>query len=113
MTKIEKVQNDIITYLPDYIIYDETLGPVVLTDKNVVLDEVDPSTYTGKITINLVLDRAVSYTHLRAHETVLDLVCRLLLEKKKKQSNKNFLFLVIQPYLNSHTLTSNNYTPPS
>ena len=29
---------------------------------------------------------AVSYTHLRAHETVLDLVCRLLLEKKKKIS---------------------------
>mgnify|MGYP003379044556 CR=1 FL=1 len=26
----------------------------------------------------------VSYTHLRAHETVLDLVCRLLLEKQKK-----------------------------
>ena len=26
---------------------------------------------------------AVSYTHLRAHETVLDLVCRLLLEKTK------------------------------
>eukprot|EP00657_Telonema_sp_P-1_P010287 TRINITY_DN4638_c0_g1_i1.p1 TRINITY_DN4638_c0_g1~~TRINITY_DN4638_c0_g1_i1.p1 ORF type:complete len:306 (-),score=47.97 TRINITY_DN4638_c0_g1_i1:81-998(-) len=29
---------------------------------------------------------SVSYTHLRAHETVLDLVCRLLLEKKKKQN---------------------------
>src|SRR5664280_2360477 len=29
--------------------------------------------------------QAVSYTHLRAHETVLDLVCRLLLEKKKQQ----------------------------
>ena len=29
-------------------------------------------------------DAPVSYTHLRAHETVLDLVCRLLLEKKKK-----------------------------
>ena len=28
--------------------------------------------------------RTVSYTHLRAHETVLDLVCRLLLEKKTK-----------------------------
>ena len=28
----------------------------------------------------------VSYTHLRAHETVLDLVCRLLLEKKKQQT---------------------------
>ena len=25
---------------------------------------------------------SVSYTHLRAHETVLDLVCRLLLEQK-------------------------------
>ena len=31
--------------------------------------------------------RAVSYTHLRAHETVLDLVCRLLLEKKKKYTH--------------------------
>ena len=28
---------------------------------------------------------AVSYTHLRAHETSLHLVCRLLLEKKKKK----------------------------
>ena len=27
--------------------------------------------------------QTVSYTHLRAHETVLDIVCRLLLEKKK------------------------------
>ena len=27
---------------------------------------------------------AVSYTHLRAHETVLELVCRLLLENKKE-----------------------------
>ena len=26
----------------------------------------------------------VSYTHLRAHETVLDIVCRLLLEKTNK-----------------------------
>ena len=35
---------------------------------------------TEQILIGLV---AVSYTHLRAHETVLDLVCRLLLEKTK------------------------------
>ena len=28
---------------------------------------------------------AVSYTHLRAHETREDLVCRLLLEKKKER----------------------------
>eukprot|EP00657_Telonema_sp_P-1_P003053 TRINITY_DN17182_c0_g1_i1.p2 TRINITY_DN17182_c0_g1~~TRINITY_DN17182_c0_g1_i1.p2 ORF type:complete len:104 (+),score=27.38 TRINITY_DN17182_c0_g1_i1:145-456(+) len=32
--------------------------------------------------------RSVSYTHLRAHETVLDLVCRLLLEKKKYNRKK-------------------------
>ena len=33
---------------------------------------------------------AVSYTHLRAHETVLDLVCRLLLEKKKKSNDTRY-----------------------
>ncbi len=30
----------------------------------------------------------VSYTHLRAHETDSYLVCRLLLEKKKKEQQK-------------------------
>ena len=30
-------------------------------------------------------DKAVSYTHLRAHETPEHLVCRLLLEKKKQK----------------------------
>ena len=39
--------------------------------------------------IGLLYDPSpVSYTHLRAHETVLDLVCRLLLEKKKTINNK-------------------------
>ena len=37
----------------------------------------------GKKKVEGVTVKAVSYTHLRAHETVLDLVCRLLLEKKK------------------------------
>ena len=32
--------------------------------------------------------KSVSYTHLRAHETVLDLVCRLLLEKKKEKTRQ-------------------------
>src|SRR5450756_2929437 len=32
--------------------------------------------------------KAVSYTHLRAHETRHDLVCRLLLEKKKQKKKK-------------------------
>ena len=31
----------------------------------------------------------VSYTHLRAHETGRNLVCRLLLEKKNTKTNKN------------------------
>src|SRR5664280_1385582 len=35
-----------------------------------------------------LLSASVSYTHLRAHETVLDLVCRLLLEKKKNNKIK-------------------------
>ena len=35
--------------------------------------------------------RPVSYTHLRAHETVLDLVCRLRLEKKKITSTRSGL----------------------
>ena len=33
---------------------------------------------------------AVSYTHLRAHETVLDLVCRLLLEKTNTKETKHY-----------------------
>src|SRR5450756_3078454 len=32
---------------------------------------------------------SVSYTHLRAHETRHELVCRLLLEKKKRQVTIN------------------------
>src|SRR5674476_328492 len=38
-----------------------------------------PATLDGKLALFLV---AVSYTHLRAHETGRNLVCRLLLEKK-------------------------------
>ena len=41
---------------------------------------------------SLIYDAPVSYTHLRANETVLDLVCRLQLAKKKqKTKNKKFL----------------------
>ena len=40
----------------------------------------------GAATVSQISITAVSYTHLRAHETVLDLVCRLLLEKKKKRT---------------------------
>src|SRR5450756_2242118 len=37
------------------------------------------------ISVDLPTLGTVSYTHLRAHETRHDLVCRLLLEKKKKK----------------------------
>eukprot|EP00831_Metopus_contortus_P079631 TRINITY_DN7966_c0_g1_i1.p1 TRINITY_DN7966_c0_g1~~TRINITY_DN7966_c0_g1_i1.p1 ORF type:complete len:122 (-),score=27.66 TRINITY_DN7966_c0_g1_i1:105-470(-) len=44
------------------------------------------SSFMGWYQIELcLLLMPVSYTHLRAHETSLHLVCRLLLEKKKKQ----------------------------
>ena len=49
---------------------------------------------------------AVSYTHLRAHETVLDLVCRLLLEKKKN-IQKNYTIMLITPLNN---IVTNNYS---
>ena len=43
----------------------------------------------------------VSYTHLRAHETVLDLVCRLLLEKKKRHTTKYTIMVSDQQDTNS------------
>ena len=48
----------------------------------VVVDDNDE--HTTQAASNRILGTAtVSYTHLRAHETTLHLVCRLLLEKKK------------------------------
>ena len=38
--------------------------------------------YSNHANCRMDCRKTVSYTHLRAHETVLDLVCRLLLEKK-------------------------------
>ena len=48
-------------------------------DKNPDQKRID---FNEKLKSNKIL-RAVSYTHLRAHETPEHLVCRLLLEKKK------------------------------
>src|SRR5674536_390492 len=42
---------------------------------------------------------AVSYTHLRAHETPEHLVCRLLLEKKKHKDNQSTICPVYQKIL--------------
>ena len=51
---------------------------------------------------------AVSYTHLRAHETVLDLVCRLLLEKKKQKLKKELQQLNIIYTLSNSLLLHHN-----
>ena len=55
----------------------------------------------------------VSYTHLRAHETVLDLVCRLLLENKqnkkkhtKKKMSKLRNTVINIPHIRVHTYHS-------
>src|SRR5664280_3044469 len=51
--------------------------------QSVALGQVFKGTAVVRSEVNAHRDRnpSVSYTHLRAHETVLDLVCRLLLEK--------------------------------
>mgnify|MGYP003381538975 CR=1 FL=1 len=43
----------------------------------------------------------VSYTHLRAHETVLDLVCRLLLEKTHLLTNQPHTMSIVPNYTDS------------
>ena len=56
-------------------------GSSVEYGDTILLNYGPPAAQIGEVGRALV---AVSYTHLRAHETVLDLVCRLLLEKKNK-----------------------------
>ena len=77
--RIRKTSNDML---------DEDVGQLVevaLADLKRIgvhssyLDEAD---IKDPLIIEAVL--LLSLIHLRAHETVLDLVCRLLLEKKKK-----------------------------
>ena len=67
--------------------------PMPKEKKNKVRYHARPISYETVNTKKLVYrihDRCslspVSYTHLRAHETRHDLVCRLLLEKKKNTS---------------------------
>ena len=57
-------------------------GVSVVRGDTVILDDVSWEVEEGQRWVVLGPNGAgtVSYTHLRAHETVLDLVCRLLLE---------------------------------
>mgnify|MGYP003377308843 CR=1 FL=1 len=56
--------------------------------------EYEKEVAAGTLESRLAEPYPVSYTHLRAHETVLDLVCRLLLHKKKQ---KLFLIHISEP----------------
>src|SRR5674536_373662 len=51
------------------------------------------------------LERSVSYTHLRAHETPEHLVCHLLLEKKKKKITKH---KILSPMIQEKTIIKSN-----
>ena len=63
-----------------------------------------------------VVEVPVSYTHLRAHETVLDLVCRLLLEKKN-DTQLNIIICAtpttqtthIDSNFNAHSISNEKY----
>ena len=63
------------------LIENEITNPVILKRDYANIAFEDLQLYSSTDLGSLLID-AVSYTHLRAHETVLDLVCRLLLEKK-------------------------------
>ena len=70
-------------------LFDQALSYTDISPDLALRIRVSNSTYTINFGVKL-RDKihtftAVSYTHLRAHETKANLVCRLLLEKKKKK----------------------------
>src|SRR5450756_2659647 len=63
-----------------------------LTDGLGFADESKVTIAGDELTIDV---GAVSYTHLRAHETRHDIVCRLLLEKKKNKQKHNIHNIIL------------------
>ena len=70
------------------IVYDIDEDDEVLKE---FINEYNAYTWGDMMRSDRVMDTAVSYTHLRAHETRHDLVCRLLLEKKKQNKERKHL----------------------
>src|SRR5450756_2966777 len=66
----------------DYTLPDKNKAPEI--DTTVELDGYKTTAPVFASGEQPIVKGPVSYTHLRAHETRHDLVCRLLLEKKKK-----------------------------
>ena len=84
---------DFSAYLTTDLIQPGILHVVRDFNADVALAPASVSLYmAGGMALQWLLGPPVSYTHLRAHETRHDLVCRLLLEKKKikkKQKKDN------------------------
>ena len=60
------------------------LPDMLLPDVPVNINGYTPQNFSMQYEGAVPASEAVSYTHLRAHETGRNLVCRLLLEKKNK-----------------------------
>ena len=74
-----------------------------LTNKTLTAPVISTISNTGTLTLPTSTDTfAFSYTHLRAHETKANLVCRLLLEKKKKNITHN--------HTNNHIYQTTHHT---
>ena len=76
-----------------------------------VTNPITQTNNTDKKEFSFQYSEPVSYTHLRAHETVLDLVCRLLLETKKKHitniltQHPNYTYKYTKPQQQKHSST--------
>src|SRR5678816_4868013 len=71
------------TDIPPGVINVVTASDHLVGEELTLSPKVDLISFTGSTAVGKRI-MAVSYTHLRAHETPEHLVCRLLLEKKKK-----------------------------
>ena len=95
----KKVRTNILTRVKNLHLDDKVYEVIIPTDEVVEIRNgkkvnVEKKTFPGYVLVRMDLDDttwyeirntpsiiAVSYTHLRAHETKANLVCRLLLEK--------------------------------
>ena len=66
----------------------------------------EPLQSSGSVTLDNIGDNPVSYTHLRAHETVLDIVCRLLLKKTKNKQKKTHNTTNLNTQIHKHKITA-------
>ena len=77
-----QVKKNVLSYGLSSYGYDARVSSSFKIFTNVNSATVDPKDFSESSFVDRDVD-SVSYTHLRAHETEADLVCRLLLEKKK------------------------------